>query len=622
MVLCYVTYVLSDTFDCASAWWKLLLKITLVTGQVMGESSQDAVSSAPAGNARGGNGTTQAKSQSAAKKKHHCRYFGSATGCRAGDQCRFIHDPNRLAEKKIKHENAKAKSHAQGRPSKKEDPPKAGEAVRGNDELEASRLPDRPSRAGTVDPSKVVQRPIPQSQKLNPREYQIQQVRRRYSPTESSDVNGTSLSFLLVPTDPDFPFEIDALKFTLNVPSRYPTEGIATVKVTNEEIPRGHRINVEEGFNALRDKMPHATLLTLINGLDKNLESFLAEEKRPTIKLVPNVVRSENVDRSPTRPTPPPVVSAPVKSEPRPRPPTFTQERREQARLRREAETRQLEARLGRQPRFAKSADGIVYTVPLEPRRREDLPVPLQSLTTVKLFVPLAYDLDPCRIEFQGVSPAAAQTTEKNFARRVAEQPSVSLMGYINYLSTNMHVMATEEPPAQKPLETPDISDLQLDQQEAEPAHSDKQQQQPRPVSEDKSHIKVIPRPPEWTFGGSGSEDDSGDYTYDSGDEFEDTKEGEVEDPSTAVVGSTSTRVERGTALSFPFIELHGIELLELVSISITIKCERCKQTMDIANLRHNIKGDESGMKTESCSKCATPLTIGKLLLTTSTDLL
>jgi hypothetical protein len=63
--------------------------------------------------------------------------------------------------------------------------------------------------------------------------------------------------------------------------------------------------------------------------------------------------------------------------------------------------------------------------------------------------------------------------------------------------------------------------------------------------------------------------------------------------------------------LSLPFLELHGIELLELVSLSLTIKCDRCKTTLDVLNIK-NSSGNLSGVRSESCRKCANALDIGK----------
>jgi hypothetical protein len=66
----------------------------------------------------------------------------------------------------------------------------------------------------------------------------------------------------------------------------------------------------------------------------------------------------------------------------------------------------------------------------------------------------------------------------------------------------------------------------------------------------------------------------------------------------------------RGVALSFPFLELYGIELLEVTHLAITIKCERCKESMDIKNVPQ-LADPKDVPKTESCKKCANSMSIG-----------
>ncbi|RMZ11705.1 hypothetical protein D0860_03296 [Hortaea werneckii] len=72
----------------------------------------------------------------------------------------------------------------------------------------------------------------------------------------------------------------------------------------------------------------------------------------------------------------------------------------------------------------------------------------------------------------------------------------------------------------------------------------------------------------------------------------------------------SGTPAEKGILLSFPNLELHGIELLEVSSLSITIKCERCKDTMDVHRLR-NYSGNASAMRQETCKKCAITMAVG-----------
>lgn len=461
-----------------------------------------------------------------------------------------------------------------------------------------------------VDSSRVVQKPVSHAHREDPREFQIQQLRRRFSPTERLEDGGTAFVFQMVPSDPDFPFEMAGLECVLHVPMSYPRNGRPSLDVRNQEMGRGYQINVERGFTALTEGSPQATLLELMNTLDKQLESLLTEQKAETVKIIPNAVVGSSVRQAQVvQPTQANIDAMKPKIQDVSKPPLiYTQEQRRVAQERRDAETRQLEARLGRLPLFSKLSDGIAYNVPVTPRRHADLPVPLQAVKTVKLFVPLLYPLQHCRIEILGVGREAAVNTEKGFERKVKDNPEMSLMGYINYLAQHMHILATEPleeasgeekcAPSAPSVESLSIGDL-IDDSTTGAALDNEDY---------RSHVKVIPRPPEWAVGGEGEEDTDSDYSdsYDSRDEGSaDELDQNNETHPHPNPDSSNTGPERGILLSFPSLELHGIELLELTSLSLTIKCDRCKEPTDISNLRH-----ASSPHTESCKKCANTLTI------------
>jgi len=104
-----------------------------------------------------------------------------------------------------------------------------------------------------------------------------------------------------------------------------------------------------------------------------------------------------------------------------------------------------------------------------------------------------------------------------------------------------------------------------------------------------------------------GEDTDSEDlYSYDTGEE--DSEDEEVGGVQVLQHNHTSDLPqliqEKGTAISFPFMELYGIELLEVTSLNITVKCERCKDITEIKGLKDGIS------KTTSCKKCAVTMTI------------
>lgn len=459
--------------------------------------------------------------------------------------------------------------------------------------------------SGPVATSRLVPKPTSQAQIEDPREFEIRQLRRRFSPIENAEDNGTTFTFKMPPSDPDFPFEIVALECVLHVPQPYPEIGKPSLRVNNKEMGRGYQINVEKGFDNLVEKSPHATLLALMNALDKRLEALLTEQKAETVKIMPNIAFGTRDRRYESRASVPEITKDVPEMPPSvQRTEPYTQEQLENARARRELETRQIEARLGRLPLFIKSSDGIVYTVPIEPRKRGDLPVPLISMKSVKLFVPVLYPLQCCRIEIKDVARDAAANTEDSFERRAKQTPGTTLMGHINYLSQNMHIMAAETvlKPASQVPDVPSVASLEIEDAHTPQVASASQ------TDGDRSHIKLIPRPPEWAFNSVANEDGDTDYSdsYDSGDEFTDEAGAETTD---IMPESSSTAPERGILLSFPFLELYGVELLELVSLCITIKCERCKDVMDVSNLR------TSAARSEGCKKCTSTLSIGQTSL-------
>lgn len=471
-----------------------------------------------------------------------------------------------------------------------------------------------------VPSSRVVAKPTPTQ---NPRLFQIGQIKRRYNALETSSSSGsgsvTLLAFSLIPSDPDFPFDLPkGLKCVLHVPSSYlqpdGAEGGTNggekprLDVKNAEMSRGYQINVERGFAKLVERSPELGLLGWMKELDKRLEKLLAEGKAEVVTFVPNTKAGMKLEtgKQPTaQPNPAPMRKDDAVKPPPPQP-SYTPAQLREASLRRETETRQLEARIGRLPLFSKSADGIAYTIPITPRKPTELPVPLQGVKAVKLYVPTLYPLQHCRIELQGMSRDAARKTESGFETRAKGEDGMNLMAHVNWLAQNMHLLATapDPEPEAKLDQVEHISNLTLEPTEKR-AHSPHE-------GDERSHIKVIPRPPEWSTAHNDGEDSSDAYDSDeeSSDEDDDEEHGVALPP--APESTSTTNPERGVSLNLPNLELYGIELLELTSLSITIKCERCKETMDISNLRTSAPSNAPPAKprNESCKKCASPLTI------------
>lgn len=430
-------------------------------------------------------------------------------------------------------------------------------------------------------------RPTPKAQADNPRAFQISQIQRRYRAQADDHPNGdTLLAFELQPTDPDFPYDIDQLACQLTVPNGYPASSRPTLQIKNTEIPRGFQINIERGFDAIAAEGRTSTLLALMNRLDQRLEAILAGKIAETVKIVPNQ-RSSTAANAGSAPQPVPDAQTQKSSlEP-------TAEQLEAAKIKRRSDTRQLEARFSRVPGFKASSGGWRYTIPIEVLSRNTWPPPLRLLRSVDVSVPDKYPLEPLLLHLNNDSPEA-RAVESAFKSRSREQPGSTIVSQINHLAQNMKSMASLAP-------TPARESADAEAGPTAPSRT----MVPPPLKDDDSHVQHIPRPPEWNLGQDDEDesDEDSDMSSSGTDEAVDTPDEEHEEATTATAPA-----ERGILLSFPRLELHGIELLELTSLNLTVKCERCKDTTDIERLRSAT--ETSKMREQSCKKCAATLAV------------
>ncbi|KAH6685102.1 hypothetical protein F5X68DRAFT_210689 [Plectosphaerella plurivora] len=279
---------------------------------------------------------------------------------------------------------------------------------------------------------------------------------------------------------------------------------------------------------------------------------------------------------------------------PIPREPSYSRDQIAEAKARRAQEVRQIETRMSRLSLYRRSADGIVYTLPVEPKRRSELPSGLQTVQTLHIIVPLLYPLQPLRIQLNEVDSDQAEPIEDLFFEKAADQKQMTLISHLNFLAQNMHTLAK-----QAQARTANLASKQTEQGPVVAA--------PKPggttqradvIVEDRGHVKVIPRPPEWALHHGIGEDTSSEDDYDFESDDMDDDAGASLEPAQPALASGSTP-ERGIAMTFPGIELHSIELFQVAILNISVKCTRCKTINDITGLQNEKE------KTASCRKCA-----------------
>ncbi|PGH17368.1 hypothetical protein AJ80_04823 [Polytolypa hystricis UAMH7299] len=533
------------------------------------------------------------------RKSTKCRFFGTKEGCRAGNACPFAHDSSVVLSPEQatqEHDGAQNTSPLQGEHES---------VAAGNANVRTSSLPNL-SAEGLQ--SRVVQRPIPRAQIEDPRGFQINQIRRRFNPDERSDEYGTYLTFKLVPSDPDFSFDVNSLECVLQVPLTYPNQGKPSLEVKNAGLDSKYKMLVQQKFNNLATNY-QGTLLTLMNVLDKSLRPLFSGE--PSMEGFSSPNETFKASSSSTGPAVTHIQSAEGS----------LRREKERADQRRQREVSQLTSRLRRTPLFSASSDKTTFTIPLRPAKPQLLPDPLKSLGTVNLVVSPLYPLEPCRIRLTSSTDQAARNAEVVFEKHVVDNPDMTILAHMNYLSAMLHTMVN--PPVD---EISDLSNaaasVSLKDTVAEPSAPPVPNALPelsktpagepdsQETSADRPHIRVIPRPPEWTLPGGESDEDESELSseYDSEGSFTD----EDEAGGVRVPAQIARPVGRESSLDFPSLDLVGIELLQLKSLSLTLKCERCKELHDFMN----IKIGEDGLsippkRVESCKKCGYYLSIG-----------
>jgi uncharacterized CHY-type Zn-finger protein len=363
-------------------------------------------------------------------------------------------------------------------------------------------------------------------------------------------------------------------------------------------MPKGFQINVERGFDDLAREVPRKSLLAVLNGLDRRLEQLLTSDKAQTLKITANAPKPDSVSKVATSQ---PIAAAAHRPLTIHRKPSFSKIQKAEARAKRETDTRQLEARMSKLPMYSKSSDGTIYHIPIQVPKASQLPPSLRAVKEVALFVPELYNLEPCTVHLKGVEGQEAEAVEAAFAEYASQEKTSTLMAHVNYLAQNMKTMTAVQIksslPQSEPSQTTQPVPVETEEQPVKDGRSDP----------DRPHLRVIARPPEWDNQG-GESDSSSDYTESDEDgsdsDVEELGDGGAQIQRSAAMAST----DHGIAMSFPDIELYGIELLEVASLALTLKCDRCKTLADISNLRPS-SVENTVTVSQSCSKCAYTMT-------------
>lgn len=442
------------------------------------------------------------------------------------------------------------------------------------------------------DPRRIVQKPKP---KYDTRTSEINQLKKGYTSLKASADN-TVFSIAMKPSDPDFPYELEALLFDLYVPAHYP-QVAPYISVKNTDIPKGYSGNVEVGFKEVaQSNLGKLSLMNMTLQLDKQLEEFLTREKQQTIKIIrggPNPAATnpgkkdgshDNKDNNQQKKKKPTSFTPSLSQ-------TFIPGHIKQER---ENEIKLMKHRLKNSAvLFSDSPDGTTYSITLPTSEHSQiLPQELLGSVRVLLYIPAAYGAGASpRITIPDADDISARNVEHNFNQKAddVKGASWSLLALLNYLSTEVEnlILPSKEEVTTTASSVPTPQNGKVVEQES----STGLLQQPTPLSEEEK---------EQILGQAGGSPSS---VPPSALETEKSPEEEKEDEEVSYL-ELPPLSPRGTALYLPSIKLGNIDFLECQSLNMVIKCTRCKTYNDLMNVASAPYGRESKPVGVHCSKC------------------
>ncbi|KAJ1993669.1 hypothetical protein GGI25_001560 [Coemansia spiralis] len=218
------------------------------------------------------------------KKPTICRYFQQGNGCRAGDECRFLHTTMLSSA-----EGTNTASNGNSTNPSDRSRIKTKDQAKGTDKG-SSRGRDKKNKKGAQTNDSF-------------RKAQIEGLLRVPNwvvKRLSSERGETAFAIEMKPFDPDFPYDVSRVYMALIVPSGYPTmrssDPIVAIQIANKNIPAGVKHNIETGFAKYVRKTTNAaieagnpenvpSLEGYINWLDRNLELLMQQKPATTIKF-------------------------------------------------------------------------------------------------------------------------------------------------------------------------------------------------------------------------------------------------------------------------------------------------------------------------------------------------
>ncbi|KAK3830884.1 MAG: hypothetical protein JOS17DRAFT_685039 [Linnemannia elongata] len=507
-----------------------------------------------------------------------CQFFLTKKGCRNGDSCRFSHN------------NAPTLAPTGSTASAATDSSSTTQAT-------APAPRRRVVPAATRQP---VRKPVPASlQHLDKdtaaaslRSFEIDQLASRFassfiarssSSSSVTDEETDNFELKIVPSDPDFPYEISALHVLLAVPKSYPTKS-CSVQVLNRDIPKGFATNLERGFDQAAAQQ-QKSLLAHLNWLDVNMEQLLQKPPAPTIRFIGHANNNSNSNAYSGKSSPSNDTSSPQQQPPPPVQKTYTPAERDQANLQRQKQMNQIQAR------FRSSFESLSPTavnISLESTDKDKMPIKWEGPLWIVLMVPVLYPLEPCDIRL----------------RENGNNPEIEIWRaryvFPSFFSSSVKDIPQPAQGSSRPRAAGNFSEIDRTEHKGKLIYVDAPQEPRRGNFDTIQDHGVITSDDEDDDDSSESEEESSDENHtgpttnnndnrgedDECDSEQEEEEEEEESGSKAGGPVIESAPKRGIEIRMPDLKLDHISLLYCRSLSLLVRCNRCKALIDMPELR------------------------------------
>ncbi|KAI8388349.1 uncharacterized protein BYT42DRAFT_559797 [Radiomyces spectabilis] len=489
---------------------------------------------------------------------------------------------------------------------------------------------------------------------------ELTQLKRRYQSSvriASDNEDETVLRLAIRPSDPDFPFELEALKVQIHIPKSYPDQH-CTITVMNTDIPKGFAVNLEKGYAnhvATMNRETHATLVRQMDWLDRHMERLLQQPPAATVRFVSHAKSITDTQAAPplpadfvahvvssskpqhaqpkdttTPPPPPPPTAAETPSTaasavpvtpPVKELPVFTAEERQHAEKQRERELRQLQTRFQdsyRTIKDDKERTVIQLSILLSKESNE------QTVEGhLRYTVPKLYPLMPCQIDIEtrALTDAQANLVAKAFAEHV-QNNKATLFEKLNWLNQRWEALSI--PPSTKEIvkKSGASSSRPLKPTTSESAETAAPSKKATTTSifdalsnDTKKNRVVIVNDPSLLLPPGVPSNDVATASLDEQNEAK-GKEKETapatesgddaapsEQPNTLALSAPNVR--KGTEIRLLQPRFENVSLFRCTVLRLMVKCARCKNAMEIENIVPETTEQVAGSSSSQAKKPA-----------------